>query len=671
VAYLIRLGVDLDYKDDHGFTALHHAALSGFEDTVETLLAAGCDVNADSVDLGTPLHQAARKARTNVMDKLLSYRANVNATRGRIGNPLHCAAYAGDCAMAETLIHHGAEVCTKRLINIDLLGGRKAPQEHYRVLEPVSCAVRGGEYRMVRLLLEKGASANATWIHPGQVCTLLMEAASLNRAIICKLLIVQGARVDDRTSKGTTALQYAASHGACESLEVLIECELKLAQNLSGSGRLACIYAARAGHIDCIRILDRWGLIAKSRSQSSRYLPVDAALLAAVEGGHTEAARLLVLLGADVNAASFDGMTPLHGAAQYGHQDTVLALLDLGAEKNAQNATCMTPLHLAAQSCHLKVVEALVTKGADVWLRDTDNRLAQAGDVDVCDLQAKISVGEVLEDARQKNEMQYAYANFDFEGQDTDDLKFKEGDWIRILKMTDSLDDWWEGELRGTVGAFPANYVQLGTPTQVQLMSSPERRPPVAERYIAAPHPESADQTTDQFNRTSRASMPVESSTNTNDQPPPSARSSPPALADASYLAGNTAMAGNSETAQSVIADAGAGYMLEDEPAKIRRETVSNTDNTAEPPMSVSKKPTHADYEPLWSDGTSLVTFRKSVRKRRDVRNSPSNQAVYEYDGRADGRADRREDGSKNKSIGQTILAGARKAAWEFVRPHQ
>lgn len=53
---------------------------------------------------------------------------------------------------------------------------------------------------------------------------------------------------------------------------------------------------------------------------------------------------------------------------------------------------------------------------------------------------------------------QYVTALYDFGGQGAGDLSFKEGDRIRVIKKTDSTDDWWEGELRGIKGSFPANY---------------------------------------------------------------------------------------------------------------------------------------------------------------------------------------------------------------------
>ena len=51
-------------------------------------------------------------------------------------------------------------------------------------------------------------------------------------------------------------------------------------------------------------------------------------------------------------------------------------------------------------------------------------------------------------------------ALYEFAGEGQGDLVFKEGDRIRVVKKTDSTDDWWEGELHGVQGSFPANYCQ-------------------------------------------------------------------------------------------------------------------------------------------------------------------------------------------------------------------
>ena len=53
---------------------------------------------------------------------------------------------------------------------------------------------------------------------------------------------------------------------------------------------------------------------------------------------------------------------------------------------------------------------------------------------------------------------EFVTAKYDFAGESQGDLAFKIGDRIKIIKKTDSLEDWWEGELNGSRGMFPRNY---------------------------------------------------------------------------------------------------------------------------------------------------------------------------------------------------------------------
>jgi len=57
---------------------------------------------------------------------------------------------------------------------------------------------------------------------------------------------------------------------------------------------------------------------------------------------------------------------------------------------------------------------------------------------------------------------EFVTAMYEFAGQGSGDLAFREGDRIKVVKKTGSTDDWWEGELNGVVGSFPANYVKVG-----------------------------------------------------------------------------------------------------------------------------------------------------------------------------------------------------------------
>ena len=53
---------------------------------------------------------------------------------------------------------------------------------------------------------------------------------------------------------------------------------------------------------------------------------------------------------------------------------------------------------------------------------------------------------------------EFVVAKYDFAGENQGDLPFRVGDRINIIKKTDSLEDWWEGESNGSRGMFPRNY---------------------------------------------------------------------------------------------------------------------------------------------------------------------------------------------------------------------
>ena len=65
-------------------------------------------------------------------------------------------------------------------------------------------------------------------------------------------------------------------------------------------------------------------------------------LVAALAGKHFQAAQLLRLKGADLNAT---GNAPLHSAACYGDVEMVQVLLDLEADVNIRNNGGMSPLN--------------------------------------------------------------------------------------------------------------------------------------------------------------------------------------------------------------------------------------------------------------------------------------------------------------------------------------
>jgi uncharacterized protein len=87
--------------------------------------------------------------------------------------------------------------------------------------------------------------------------------------------------------------------------------------------------------------------------------------------GHVELLRDLLARGADVHAASKNGMRvqPLHSAAAQGDQnkasELARLLLQAGADPNAKQQGGYTPLHEAALNGKLTLIELLLSHGAD------------------------------------------------------------------------------------------------------------------------------------------------------------------------------------------------------------------------------------------------------------------------------------------------------------------
>jgi ankyrin repeat protein len=84
---------------------------------------------------------------------------------------------------------------------------------------------------------------------------------------------------------------------------------------------------------------------------------VDEQLIIAASAGDVERVRTLLALSADVETSAnrrkrHQGWTPLHHAVKGGHCDMVHELLDAGAEVNAKTDKGRTPLGIAIKAAH-------------------------------------------------------------------------------------------------------------------------------------------------------------------------------------------------------------------------------------------------------------------------------------------------------------------------------
>jgi ankyrin repeat protein len=110
--------------------------------------------------------------------------------------PLHLAVFFGHPELAASLLDRGAAV-DSRSTN---------PMRN----TPLHAAVAGGNATCVKVLLERGADANATQ-HGGW--TGLHGAAQSGNTGIAELLVAAGARIDARADNGQSPLDMALANG--------------------------------------------------------------------------------------------------------------------------------------------------------------------------------------------------------------------------------------------------------------------------------------------------------------------------------------------------------------------------------------------------------------------------------------------------------------------------
>ena len=217
------------------------------------------------------------------------------------------AAYEGDAARVAQLLKAGAD----------------ARQGNRYGATPLSEASRRGDVDVMRLLLRAGADANEANAE-GQ--TALMAVARTGNLAAATLLVQHGAKVDTREHwGGQTALIWAAAQNQAAMIKLLASRGADVnaratvrdwQRRVTAEGRPKdmnhggmTLYAAREGHIDCMRELLRL------KAQVDLADPDGTTpLVLALMNGHWDAGKLLIEAGADVNLWDLYGQSPLYMA---------------------------------------------------------------------------------------------------------------------------------------------------------------------------------------------------------------------------------------------------------------------------------------------------------------------------------------------------------------------
>ena len=210
-----------------------------------------------------------------------------------------------------------------------------------------------GSYEVAQLLLQRGARADQ---RSNDAPTPLIMAASEGHLDVLELLLTEGADPLAAEGYGRTAFTAAAEEGHVRIIERLLELDVE--QDLAAAVEMAAL----EGHVEIIQLLTP--RLAGEAMDGLVYEPAN--LVGAAHERQYAVARMLVLQGADVNAPTEDGTTPLAAAAAEHAYDIAELLLEQGARVDYAPAGHCTPLAYAAREGDGRMIELLHGRGAEL-----------------------------------------------------------------------------------------------------------------------------------------------------------------------------------------------------------------------------------------------------------------------------------------------------------------
>ncbi|XP_070703297.1 caskin-2-like [Pempheris klunzingeri] len=210
---LLEAQATVDVKDSNGMRPLHYAAWQGKADSVLMLLRSGASVNGVSLDGHIPLHLAAQYGHYEVSEMLLQHQSNPCLVNKAKKTPLDLACEFGRVQVAQLLLSSNMVVAL-------LEGERKEPTDS-AFTTPLHLAARNGHKDIIRLLLKAGIDINKTT----KSGTALHEASLYGKTEVVRLLLDAGVDVNIRNTYNQTALdivnQFTTSHASRDIKQLL------------------------------------------------------------------------------------------------------------------------------------------------------------------------------------------------------------------------------------------------------------------------------------------------------------------------------------------------------------------------------------------------------------------------------------------------------------------
>ncbi len=234
VRSLMHVGLDINQKDEYGWSMLHRAVFHGHTNTVNILLELGVDKNIKNKNGFRPMHYAAECGYTEIFQSLLEAGADLSVKNDWDETPL-------DSAYRKLIDDQKEEDSTKKLdegkiknllLIIDCLEEKNASfsqrlrvqadevRRKYSLTRLLRDAVYNERVEDIRDLIHLGADINQKdrygW-------SILHSAVFHGLANVVKILFDLGVDKNIKNDQGFTPLHYATECGHTEIFQAFLE----------------------------------------------------------------------------------------------------------------------------------------------------------------------------------------------------------------------------------------------------------------------------------------------------------------------------------------------------------------------------------------------------------------------------------------------------------------
>jgi len=291
--FLISKGLDINQKDDEGYSLLHHAVYFNNLPIAKLLLAKKLNIDAQSND-GKSVLFLASNSSIAMINLLTQHKIQMDKQK--------------DADIIKQAIQHAKPDVAEYFIN----KGFPFNIKDYEKNEILVRLISNEEINTISLLIKKGLNINSQVSHQGYTSTLLHLAIVLNKYRLSDFLINKGADVNARSQNKVAIFEDAVNMGNIKILK---------------------------------SVYDHGGLL-NDTSGIFKRTPIHVAL----QLHQLKIIKFFINRGVDLNIAESKNLnTPLHVAAEKGYLDVIKHMIKKGAKPNTLNSNNETPFDLAVK----------------------------------------------------------------------------------------------------------------------------------------------------------------------------------------------------------------------------------------------------------------------------------------------------------------------------------